>query len=866
MTTLVQLATVPSADTPNTCLHVRNDKSHYIFGRVPEGTQRAFNSRKTSFAGVTQVFLSGSVAWDQLGGLTGFLLTIAGAANATKDAVISNNVEREKRGRKLLSLTAHEGVGIHAGDNIGHILACNRGVIFRQPIRTHISEHRDDPRAVDPSDIRPDWQDDGLRVWKIPAMRERSSSPRKRRRLSPAADGEQDKQLPAEAEDEFKEEHPLSDPEVARIIVDHLLFNGDIRPAALVARKVKDLSPTDTALITVDGILRKYRGPFASNGEQVPNPEDKAWVLPPPGSKKPDQGEETWNLERIPLPKTSYSQTSMSYIVKTHDRRGKFDRAAAEKLGVNVKDFKFLIQGQEVKGMDGSTITPDMVLGEPLAGRGFIVADISGPDFLDSFMQRPEWSNKELMANIPVMYWLLGPGLSSHPRIQQFTRDHPDIRHVICAPDVCPNMISNPGPAELQMMLRRIDSDRFPILKYDNVVKVPAPAEGSNVQFGRAGRAVRLMPRLLYEDDLMVPFTDLVTPWNSVSQEVLSMAEEAKAKATDPEFLAKVEEEEKDIPNRDAEIACLGTGSSVPSKYRNVSGTLIRVPGIGNYLLDCGEGTIGQIRRLYGDEETAKILRDLRCVVISHLHADHHLGALSVFRAWYEQALRDGNTANLAVSCINRFRDILSDLSQVEDFGFHRLRFPNCLPTGRDIDVATREHMDPHDDFGLAAIRRVLVPHCFRAMGTEIQLTSGLRIAYSGDCRPSPAFAEAFRGAHLLVHECTFGDDMADHARQKMHSTMSEALGVARDMRARRTLLTHFSQRYVKADSLRWEGGKVEDEDKDEDKDKDKDEDNTHTDRSVLMAFDYMTVKLGDFQKAACYLPVLEKLMEKTDE
>lgn len=845
MTTSVHLATVPSADTPHTCINVRNDKSHYIFGRVPEGTQRAFNSRRTSFAGVTQVFLSGSVGWDQLGGLTGFLLTIASAASAAKEGLVAANVEREKRGRKLLNLTVHGGVGIHAGDNIAHTLASNRGIFFRQPIRTHLSEYRDDPRAADPTDLRPDWQDEMLRVWKIPATRDGSSSRRKRRRLSPNDAGEN--KQPTE-EDEFKDQHPLSDPEVARLIVDQLLFNGDLNSTVLVARKVGDLKPTGTALIEVNGVFQKYRGPFAGEGEPIPNPEDKAWVLPPPGSGKPGGGVETKDLTRIPLPKTSYSQTSMSYIAKTPDRRGKFDRAAAEALGVGKEDFKHLAMGKEVKGKDGTTVTPDMVLGEPMPGRGFIVADISGHDFIESFMKRPEWSNKELMANVSVMYWLLGTGMSNNPQVQQFIQDHRDMRHIICAPDVCPNMISNPGPAELQMMLRRIDSDRFPVPKYDNVVKVPAPAADSNVQFARVGQGVQLMPRLLFKDDSVVPFTDLVTPFNSVSEDVLALAEEAKAKATDPRFLARIEQEEKDIPNRDAEITCLGTGSSVPSKYRNVSGTLIRVPGIGNYLLDCGEGTMGQILRLYGKEETANILRNLRCVVISHLHADHHLGALSVARSWYEQALRDGNTANLAVSCISRYRNILRDFSQIEDFGFHRLRFPMCSPNGKDIEVATREHMDPDDDFGLTAIKHVHVDHCFRSMGTELELTSGLRIAYSGDCRPSTNFAEAFRGAHLLVHECTFGDDMAAHAVQKKHSTMSEALSVARQMRARRTLLTHFSQRYIKADSLRWE------------------DDERHSEGSVLMAFDYMTVKLGDFQKAACYLPALERLMAKTDE
>ncbi len=53
----------------------------------------------------------------------------------------------------------------------------------------------------------------------------------------------------------------------------------------------------------------------------------------------------------------------------------------------------------------------------------------------------------------------------------------------------------------------------------------------------------------------------------------------------------------KQLPSRDAEIICLGTGSSNPSKYRNVSATLLRVPGSGSYLFDCGEGTLGFVGR-----------------------------------------------------------------------------------------------------------------------------------------------------------------------------------------------------------------------------------------------------------------------------
>lgn len=50
--------------------------------------------------------------------------------------------------------------------------------------------------------------------------------------------------------------------------------------------------------------------------------------------------------------------------------------------------------------------------------------------------------------------------------------------------------------------------------------------------------------------------------------------------------------------------------------------------------------------------------------------------------------------------------------------------------------------------------------------------------------------------ASLLIHEATFDDDMEQDARSKRHSTVGQALDVARRMNAAHVILTHFSQRY----------------------------------------------------------------------
>ena len=43
-------------------------------------------------------------------------------------------------------------------------------------------------------------------------------------------------------------------------------------------------------------------------------------------------------------------------------------------------------------------------------------------------------------------------------------------------------------------------------------------------------------------------------------------------------------------------------------------------------LMDCGEGTHGQLVRLLGSRRAADTLRRLSAIYISHLHADHHIG------------------------------------------------------------------------------------------------------------------------------------------------------------------------------------------------------------------------------------------------
>lgn len=99
---------------------------------------------------------------------------------------------------------------------------------------------------------------------------------------------------------------------------------------------------------------------------------------------------------------------------------------------------------------------------------------------------------------------------------------------------------------------------------------------------------------------------------------------------------------------------------------------------------------------------------------------------------------------------------------------------------------------------GLSDVQSVPVLHCHQAFGVVLHHHSGWKLVYSGDTRPCRALTTAGKGCTLLIHEATFEPDLHGQALQKRHSTVEEALQMAADMGAWRTILTHFSQRYPK--------------------------------------------------------------------
>ena len=219
----------------------------------------------------------------------------------------------------------------------------------------------------------------------------------------------------------------------------------------------------------------------------------------------------------------------------------------------------------------------------------------------------------------------------------------------------------------------------------------------------------------------------------------------------------------------------------------------------GGVLLDCGEGSLGQLYRLHGLSFLDEVRR-LRLIFISHHHADHQLGLLSVLQA-YNRA-RTADSPVLVILAPAPFRSFVLEaaalLPDANPFVF--VDCESAAPhSGSVVDARLAECLA---DLRLSSLLAVPVVHCASAFGLVLEgagpLDSKHKIVYSGDTRPTEALSVHGRGASLLIHESTFEDALQQEAVDKHHSTVGEAMHIAGDMKAAFVILTHFSQRYPK--------------------------------------------------------------------
>ncbi|KAK8956157.1 hypothetical protein KSP40_PGU015800 [Platanthera guangdongensis] len=267
------------------------------------------------------------------------------------------------------------------------------------------------------------------------------------------------------------------------------------------------------------------------------------------------------------------------------------------------------------------------------------------------------------------------------------------------------------------------------------------------------------------------------------------------------------------VTREDMEIVLLGTGSSQPSKYRNVSSIFVNLFSKGSMLLDCGEGTLGQLKRRFGVEGADIAVKALKCIWISHIHSDHHTGLTRVL-ALRCQLLKDVPHEPLLLIGPRQLKRYLDAYSRLEDLdllfldcwhtteAFWHVFDENCAAgddAGRDRgSEAEPRHLETTlfsqgakmqsfwkrpggpveasavmpvlrrlkellHEAGLDTLWSVPVVHCPQAYAVVFKAAEransagrsipGWKLVYSGDTRPCQSLIDASRDATVLIHE-----------------------------------------------------------------------------------------------------------------
>ncbi|KAI5856283.1 beta-lactamase-like protein [Tricharina praecox] len=501
--------------------------------------------------------------------------------------------------------------------------------------------------------------------------------------------------------------------------------------------------------------------------------------LPPKGKTRAP-----WPASTVKtLPETTPNTVALSYLVRLHEQRGKFLPALARKLGVKPgPDFSKLTSGKSVTTAEGKVVNPEDVMEPSREGTGIAVCDVPGAEYLEGFVADKAWEDAQWVG---CFFWLVEGGVVDDPRFLHFVERFPKARHIVSSRDVCADQIYFKAAAKSAVLLNSLDPEIFPEPKLDSTPR--RSIDTTRFTIAAPGMQWQIEPKWQLREDTVEPLFSRQEIVDSESYRALSMVAQEYRRLLPS--IAPL-----DIPGSSFEIFPLGTGSSTPSRHRNVSATLVHTPPHGYMLLDCGEGTLGQLRRLFGASFTT-VLKSINLLYISHLHADHHLGATTLLRAKH-LLMEPGETFSIVAPAI--FQTWLEEYSLAEPGMatiLSRVSFTSCesLLAGSEGSAPTLPHV---------TITTSPAHHCLSSFTATFTIplppSPPFILSYSGDTRPTAAFAAMGQGSTVLVHEATFGDDMAAQARAKKHSTVGEALGVAAEMGAKVAVLSHFSQRYPK--------------------------------------------------------------------
>lgn len=267
-------------------------------------------------------------------------------------------------------------------------------------------------------------------------------------------------------------------------------------------------------------------------------------------------------------------------------------------------------------------------------------------------------------------------------------------------------------------------------------------------------------------------------------------------------------------------VTFLGTGSAIPPKNRQqVSCALRHKDGL--VIFDCGEGTQYSLRKFRIPTRKEIVIS------LSHLHSDHFLG-LPGLLASFQLLNREepihivgpiGTSLLVNNLMIANFIKVeydiqiheLNDSDQFRGQGYV-IKAISAVHEARALSFIWQEDERP-GKVDMVKIKKLGIPsgpligdlqkgnkikwkNKFISPDTVVGAPRrGRIIAYSGDTSPNEILGSKLSPCDLLIHEATYPDGMEELAEERGHSTISQAVNIAKNANVHQVVLTHFSPR-----------------------------------------------------------------------
>ena len=270
-------------------------------------------------------------------------------------------------------------------------------------------------------------------------------------------------------------------------------------------------------------------------------------------------------------------------------------------------------------------------------------------------------------------------------------------------------------------------------------------------------------------------------------------------------------------------VTILGSGAAIPTSQRNPTAQYVQCSER-HVLIDCGEGTQIQIRKL-----GIKFQR-INHILISHLHGDHYFGLVGLLSTMHlmgrEKSIQIFGPPGLKALIMSQihaggggftfeinFIELEKDSSGIlfEDAKIKINYFPLSHRVSTSGFVITQKVKERKLRVDKAKEDGVKIEHYHRLKaGEDIEFegkvflsenyteSSGpeLKYAFCSDTEYMSSVIEFVKGVDLLYHEATFLEDLRDRAIATKHSTASDAANIAKEASVGKLLMGHLSARY----------------------------------------------------------------------